>query len=195
VRSQPANISVAGSRATLSRRVVPSPKPPGPHQHAAHRPSPSAPSRAPTLTRDLLTCLHTTPSTREIVPLTRRSISVALRQQAWERPPQSCGPVSLPPDAAVQQQPQPVVGEVTEPVPDALHLLDEQVQRLGGPVGAAAGGLGRRGSRPPRPARCEPAEWRGVPAWPSEAVSALASPGQGIGRGRAPSSPGPSPTA
>ena len=49
--------------------------------------------------------------------------------------------MSLPPDAAVQQQPQPVVGEVTEAVPDPLHFLDEQVDRLGGPVGTAAGGM------------------------------------------------------
>ena len=47
--------------------------------------------------------------------------------------------MSLPPDAAVQQQPQPVVFEVAETVPDPLHLLDEQVDRLGGAVGAAGG--------------------------------------------------------
>jgi transposase len=35
---------------------------------------------------------------------------------------QSCGLVSLPRDAAVQQQPQPIVGEVAKAVPDALDL-------------------------------------------------------------------------
>jgi hypothetical protein len=65
----------------------------------------------------------------------------ALRHQAWGAASQSCGAVSLPPDAAVQQQPQPVVGEVAEAMPDPLDLFDEQVQCLGGPVGAPAGGV------------------------------------------------------
>jgi hypothetical protein len=39
----------------------------------------------------------------------------------------------------VQQQPQPIVGEVAEAVPDPLHLLDQQVDGLGGPVGTAIG--------------------------------------------------------
>jgi hypothetical protein len=65
----------------------------------------------------------------------------ALRHQAWGAASQSYGSVSLPPDAAVQQQPQPVVGEVAKAVPDPLHLLDEQVQCFGGPVGAAIGGV------------------------------------------------------
>jgi hypothetical protein len=34
-----------------------------------------------------------------------------------------------------------VVGEVAEAVPDALDLLDQQVDGLGGPVGAAIGGV------------------------------------------------------
>jgi hypothetical protein len=38
---------------------------------------------------------------------------------------QSRGPVSLPGDAAVQQQAQPVVGEVAEAVADPLDLLDQ----------------------------------------------------------------------
>src|SRR5215216_4536535 len=58
---------------------------------------------------------------------------------ATKRGEQSRSPVSLPPDAAMQQQPQPVIGEVAEAVADPLHLLDEQVDRLGGPIGAAGG--------------------------------------------------------
>jgi hypothetical protein len=65
----------------------------------------------------------------------------ALRQQAWGAPSQACGPGSLPRDAAVQQQPQPVVGEVAEAVPDPLDLLDQQVDGLSGPIGAAIGGV------------------------------------------------------
>jgi hypothetical protein len=53
-------------------------------------------------------------------------------------------------DAAVQQQPQPVVGEVAEAVPDPLHLLDQQVDGLGRPVGAAIGGVEGRGLGLPR---------------------------------------------
>jgi hypothetical protein len=49
--------------------------------------------------------------------------------------------MGLPGDAAVQQQPQPVVGEVAEAVPDALDLFDEQVDGLGESVGAAIGGV------------------------------------------------------
>ena len=65
----------------------------------------------------------------------------ASRHQAWEAASESCGSVSLPGHAAVQQQPQAVVGEVAEAVPDPLDLLDQQVDSLGGPVGAAAGGM------------------------------------------------------
>jgi hypothetical protein len=55
----------------------------------------------------------------------------------WGAAPQPRGVVSLPPDATVQQQqPQPVVGEVAEAVADALDPFDQQVHRLGGPVGA-----------------------------------------------------------
>jgi hypothetical protein len=50
---------------------------------------------------------------------------------------QPCGPVRLPPDPAMEQQPQPVVGEVAEAMPDPLSLLDHQVDGVGGPVGAA----------------------------------------------------------
>src|SRR5919106_2111441 len=57
----------------------------------------------------------------------------ALRHQAWMASSQSCGPVSLPPDATVQQQAQAVVGEVAEAVPDALDLLDKQIHGLGWP--------------------------------------------------------------
>jgi hypothetical protein len=65
----------------------------------------------------------------------------ALRHQAWGAASQSCGSMSLPLDAAVQQQPQPVVSEVAEAVPNPFHLLDQQVHGLGGPVGAALGGM------------------------------------------------------
>jgi hypothetical protein len=41
----------------------------------------------------------------------------------------------------VQEQPQPVVGEVAEAVLDTLDLLDQQVDGLGGSVGAAVGGV------------------------------------------------------
>src|SRR5215217_5241541 len=66
---------------------------------------------------------------------------LALRHQAWGAASQSRGPVSLPPDATVQQQPQPVVGEVAEAVPNALDLLNQQVHGFGRPVGAAAGDM------------------------------------------------------
>src|SRR5215217_6876745 len=65
----------------------------------------------------------------------------ALRHQAWGAASQSRGSVSLPPDAAVQQQPQPVVAEVAEAMPDPLHLFDQQVDGLGEAVGAAVGGV------------------------------------------------------
>jgi hypothetical protein len=41
----------------------------------------------------------------------------------------------------VQQQPQSVIVEIAEAVPDPLHLLDEQVDGLGGSIGAAVGGM------------------------------------------------------
>ena len=47
--------------------------------------------------------------------------------------------MSVPVDAAVQQEPEPVVGEVAETVADALDFLDEQVHRFGAPVADAAG--------------------------------------------------------
>jgi hypothetical protein len=49
--------------------------------------------------------------------------------------------VNLPSATTVQQQPQPVIVEVTEALADPLHLLDQQVDGLGGPVGAAIGGM------------------------------------------------------
>jgi hypothetical protein len=60
---------------------------------------------------------------------------------AWGAASQSCALVSLPADAAVQQQPQPVVGEVAEAVADAPALLDEQVDGLGRSVRAAICGV------------------------------------------------------
>jgi hypothetical protein len=47
----------------------------------------------------------------------------ALLHQTLRAASQSHGLGSLPPDAAVQQQPQAIVGEVAEAVPDALDLL------------------------------------------------------------------------
>jgi hypothetical protein len=72
VRSQPANISVAASRSTPSRRVVPSPKLPDRHHHSA----PTATTKP--ITRSSATGLlsATMPSTRQTVALTGRSISV-----------------------------------------------------------------------------------------------------------------------
>jgi hypothetical protein len=94
VRSQPANISVAASRSTPSRRVVPSRKLPDRHHHSTPRPSPTKP-----ITRSSATCLL--PANHAI-----HQAKPALRHQAWMPSSQSCGPVSLPPDATVQQQPQ-----------------------------------------------------------------------------------------
>lgn len=48
--------------------------------------------------------------------------------------------MSVPDDAAVKQEPEPVVGEVAEAAADSLDPLDQQVDRLGGPVGGASGG-------------------------------------------------------
>jgi hypothetical protein len=55
----------------------------------------------------------------------------ALRHQAWIAASQSRGPVSLPRDAAVQQQPQAVVGEVTEAVPDPRTSLAAALLKRG----------------------------------------------------------------
>jgi hypothetical protein len=41
--------------------------------------------------------------------------------------------------AAVQEESEPVVVEVTEAVPDSFDLLDQQVHRFGGSVGDAVG--------------------------------------------------------
>ena len=48
--------------------------------------------------------------------------------------------MTVPGDAAVQEQAEPVVGEVAEPEADCLDPLDQQVDRLGGSVGGASGG-------------------------------------------------------
>jgi hypothetical protein len=45
----------------------------------------------------------------------------------------------VPVGAAVQEEAEPVVGEVAVAVPDAFHLLDQTVDRFGGSVGDAAG--------------------------------------------------------
>jgi hypothetical protein len=58
-----------------------------------------------------------------------------------ERPSQPCGAVSLPCHPALEQQPEPVIGEVAQAVPEALDLLDEQVDGLGGAVGGAPGDM------------------------------------------------------
>jgi hypothetical protein len=46
-----------------------------------------------------------------------------------------------PDDPTMEQQPQPVVGEVAEAMPDPFDLLDDQVHGLGRVVGAADGGM------------------------------------------------------
>src|SRR6266498_6065030 len=76
-------------------------------------------------------------------------------------PSQSCDSVSLPPDGTVQQQPKSVVVEIAKAVPDALDLLDQQVDGLGGAVGAAAGGMPGQDLGLPRPDRSgQPRELR-----------------------------------
>jgi hypothetical protein len=106
----------------------------------------------------------------------------ALRHQAWGTASQSCGAMSLPPGAAVQSQPRPVVGEVAEAVPDLHDLLGQRLDGSGhGPLsrpsGRPASGLprasdhafrvqrlgcpdrpGRRPGRPGHGRRCQPAE-------------------------------------
>jgi hypothetical protein len=47
---------------------------------------------------------------------------------------QSRGAVGLPPDAAVQQQPQPVVGEVAEAMADPLTFLTSRFMASVGPL-------------------------------------------------------------
>src|ERR1700737_496727 len=44
----------------------------------------------------------------------------------------------LPGDSAVQQEAQPVVTKITEPVSDAQDFLDQQVDRFGGAVADSA---------------------------------------------------------
>src|SRR5512133_3427810 len=64
-----------------------------------------------------------------------------LCRQVWGAASQPRRRVRRPADAAVQQQPQPVVGEVATAVAGPLDLLDEQVDGLGGAVGAPACGV------------------------------------------------------
>jgi inner membrane protein involved in colicin E2 resistance len=59
---------------------------------------------------------------------------MAQRHQAWMVPSESYGLVSLPPNAAVQQQTQAVVGKVAEAMADPLDLVDKQVHGLVGPL-------------------------------------------------------------
>jgi hypothetical protein len=59
---------------------------------------------------------------------------VALRHQAWMASSQSCGLVSLPPDATVQQQAQAVVGEVAEALADAPTFLMSRFMTSVGPL-------------------------------------------------------------
>jgi hypothetical protein len=74
VRSQPTNISVAASRSTPSRRVVPSRKLPDRRHHSTSRPPPTTPITHAQC--DLPAARKTMPSTRQTVALTGRSISV-----------------------------------------------------------------------------------------------------------------------
>ena len=110
---------------------------------AANCPSPRARRAQPWVTRlNERTPRH--PSTWQLVTgieETACSSEGGVTPRNVQAASQSGGAVGLPPDAAVQQQPQPVVGEVAEAVPDPLDLLDQQVQCLGGPVGAAIGGV------------------------------------------------------
>jgi hypothetical protein len=57
-----------------------------------------------------------------------------LCRQGWGAASQACGRVRRPADAAVQQQPQPVVGEVAEAMPDALDLLTSRFTASAGPL-------------------------------------------------------------
>ena len=66
----------------------------------------------------------------------------------WSAASQPCGLVGLPPDAAVQQQPQPVVGEVAEAVADPLVLLISRLIASVSPLEQLAVSA-RPGSRPP----------------------------------------------
>src|SRR5512135_584203 len=63
----------------------------------------------------------------------------ALRHHAWTAPADPWRGISLPVHAAIEQQSQPVVVVVPEPVPSPADLVDEQVQRLGRAVAGARG--------------------------------------------------------
>src|SRR5215216_1389933 len=81
-----------------------------------------------------------------------------------ERASQPYGPVRLPADPAVEQQPQPAVDEVTEAMPDALDLLHQQVDGhapRGDRVGVLADPSARLGPGPLGQHR--PGEDRGRP--------------------------------
>jgi hypothetical protein len=105
----------------------------------------------------------------------------ALRHQAWGAVSQPCGPVTLPPDAAVQQQPQPVVAEVAEAVPDPLHLLDQQVHGLGGPVGTAACGMEGEDLGLPDPDGASRRDSSGTPIEADQRTGQICEPQQEVG--------------
>src|SRR6266567_2306667 len=114
------------------------------------------PSRAGVVTLpyfcgDVLSGSEIETSTRLRDRATLWTVIQALRHQASMAPSQSYGLMTLPPDATVKQQAQPVVAEVAEAVPDPLDLLDQQVHGLGRAVGAAAGGVEGEDFSLPRP--------------------------------------------
>ena len=100
------------------------------------------------LTLALLTALG---HERELAMHVRAALSKALRHQAWCASSDRGGRRSLPlhgapVDAGVEEQPEPVVVEVAEPVPDLLDLLDQAVDGFGRSVAhAALAGRGERG--------------------------------------------------
>lgn len=77
----------------------------------------------------------------------------ALRHQAWGTPSPSWGSVGPPRDAAVQQRPQAVVGELRKPCPTRLTFL---MSRFSASMGrwSSRRWRGRRGSRPPTWPEC-----------------------------------------
>jgi hypothetical protein len=69
--------------------------------------------------------------------------------------------MSVPADAAVQQEAEPVVGEIAEPKADPLDPLDEQVHRIGRTVADSASGEVRQQlGFPGRDGAPEPFEFR-----------------------------------
>ncbi len=91
--------------------------------------------------------------------------------------------MSLPGDAAVQEQAEPVVGEVAESEADPFDAFDQQVDRLGGAVAGAGGGeVGQQlvlsgGDGPPEPVQFG---HFGNRAGPVEGLQ----PAAGLGQGR-----------